>query len=146
MGICEIFPKEKGQHWKDCFFPPTFVFHEMVKQIHRLDPQRLRLGEYSALRRREIHNMSFSKWVRSRRCGCLVSWFCYQMIDQPSSIFPVTVSDIDGKHSNIKYKNAKVGGNGDHTSNTAVTYMNAYMSVKYYLQLRWWSPNPNSRG
>ena len=41
--------------------------------------------------------------------------------------------DIVGRHSDLKYKNAKVGGNGDHTSNTAVAHMKAYKSVKDYL-------------
>ena len=40
--------------------------------------------------------------------------------------------DIVGRHSDLKYKNAKVGGNGDHT---AVAHMKAYKSVKVYLQL-----------
>ena len=31
--------------------------------------------------------------------------------------------DIVGRHDNLNYKNAKVGGNGDHTSNTAVAHM-----------------------
>ena len=43
--------------------------------------------------------------------------------------------DIVGRHSNLKYKNAKVGGNGDHTPNTTVAHMEAHKSVKYYLQL-----------
>ena len=43
--------------------------------------------------------------------------------------------DIVGRRSDLKYKNAKVGGNGDHTSNTAVAHMKAYKSVKDYLQL-----------
>ena len=38
-------------------------------------------------------------------------------------------------HSNLKYKNAKVGGNGDYTSNTTVAHMKAYKSVKDDLQL-----------
>ena len=25
-------------------------------------------------------------WVRSRRCGCLVTWFCYQMIAKPGNV------------------------------------------------------------
>ena len=25
----------------------------------------------------------FSIWVRSRNCGCLVTWFCYQLIAKP---------------------------------------------------------------
>ena len=24
-------------------------------------------------------------WVKSRRCGCLVTWFCYQMIAKPDN-------------------------------------------------------------
>ena len=43
--------------------------------------------------------------------------------------------DLVGRYSNLKYKNAKVGGNADHTSNTAVAHMKAYKSVKDYLQL-----------
>ena len=43
--------------------------------------------------------------------------------------------DIVGRHSDLNYTNAKVGGNDDHTSNTAVAHMKAYKSVKYYLQL-----------
>ena len=61
--------------------------------------------------------------------------------------------DIVGRHCNLKYKNGKFGGNGDHTSDTAVAHMKAYKSVKDCLQLalvnqtlRWWSPNPNNRG
>ena len=43
--------------------------------------------------------------------------------------------DIVLRHSNLKYKNAKVGGNGNHTPNTAVDHMKAHKSVKDYLQL-----------
>ena len=25
-------------------------------------------------------------WVRSRRCGCLVTWFCYQLIAKPGNM------------------------------------------------------------
>ena len=42
--------------------------------------------------------------------------------------------DIVGRHSNLKYKNANVGGKGDHTPNTDVAHMTAHKSVKYYLQ------------
>ena len=56
--------------------------------------------------------------------------------DQTSCIFSVIVTLlVVGKHSDLKYKNAKVGGNGDHTSNAAVAHMKAYKSVKDYLQL-----------
>ena len=55
---------------------------------------------------------------------------------QTSYIFSVIVTLLAvGKHSDFKYKNAKVGGNGDHTSNAAVAHMKAYKSVKNYLQL-----------
>ena len=27
----------------------------------------------------------FSIWVRSRNCGCLVTWFCYQLIAKPGN-------------------------------------------------------------
>ena len=26
-----------------------------------------------------------NKWVRSRRCACLITWFCYQMIAKPGN-------------------------------------------------------------
>ena len=26
-----------------------------------------------------------SRWVRSRNCGCLVTWFCYQLIAKPGN-------------------------------------------------------------
>ena len=56
--------------------------------------------------------------------------------DQTSYIFSVIVTLLAvGKHSDLKYKNAKVGGNGDHTSNAAVAHMKAYKSVKDHLQL-----------
>ena len=46
--------------------------------------------------------------------------------DQTSYIFSVIVTLLAvGKHSDLKYKNAKVGGNGDHTSNAAVAHMKA---------------------
>ena len=55
---------------------------------------------------------------------------------QTSYIFSVIVTLLAvGKHSDFKYKNAKVGGNGGHTSNAAVAHMKAYKSVKNYLQL-----------
>ena len=50
------------------------------------------------------------------------------MQDHPSSIYPFTFPVIIGKHSNLKKKNAIVGGNGDHTSNTVVAHMKAYTS------------------
>ena len=50
---------------------------------------------------------------------------------QTNYIFSVIVTLLAvGKHSDFKYKNAKVGGNGDHTSNAAVAHMKAYKSVK----------------
>ena len=56
--------------------------------------------------------------------------------DQTSYIFSVIVTLLAvGKHSDLKYKNAKVGGNGDHTSNAAVAHTKAYKSVKDHLQL-----------
>ena len=30
-------------------------------------------------------NKRLSKWVRSRNCGCLVTWFCYQLIVKPGN-------------------------------------------------------------
>ena len=55
------------------------------------------------------------------------------MQDQPSYCF--CYCDIVGRHNNLKYKNAKVGGNGDCTSYTTVAHMKAYKSLKDYLQL-----------
>ena len=31
------------------------------------------------------HPIQYSIWVRSRRWGCLVTWFCYQMIAKPGN-------------------------------------------------------------
>ena len=42
---------------------------------------------------------------------------------------------IVGRHSNLEYKNANVGGNGVHICNVAVAHMKACKSVKDYLQL-----------
>ena len=28
---------------------------------------------------------TFITWVRSRNCGCLVTWFCYQLIAKPGN-------------------------------------------------------------
>ena len=35
----------------------------------------------------EIHALQNTKfiWVRSRNCGCLVTWFCYQLIAKPGN-------------------------------------------------------------
>ena len=56
--------------------------------------------------------------------------------DQTSYIFSVIVTLLAvDKQSDLKYKNAKVGGNGDHTSNADVAHMKAYKSLKDYLQL-----------
>ena len=30
-------------------------------------------------------NYFFKIWVRSRNCGCLVTWFCYQLIGKPGN-------------------------------------------------------------
>ena len=48
------------------------------------------------------------RWVRSRNCGCLVTWFCYQLIAKPGNE-TVTVSWLDPDNhrynciSSIKY-------------------------------------------
>ena len=56
--------------------------------------------------------------------------------DQTSYIFSVIVTLLAvDKQSDLKYKNAKVGGNGDHTSNADVAHMKAHKSLKDYLQL-----------
>ena len=39
-------------------------------------------------------------WVRSRRCGCLVTWFCYQLIAKPGNK-TATVSWPDPYSPNI---------------------------------------------
>ena len=54
--------------------------------------------------------------------------------DQPS-FFLFCYCDIVDRCSNLKYKNAKVDGNGDHTSSTVIADMKACKSVKDYLQL-----------
>ena len=33
----------------------------------------------------ELHNYAINIWVRSRNCGCLVTWFCYQLIAKPGN-------------------------------------------------------------
>ena len=56
--------------------------------------------------------------------------------DQTSYIFSVIVTLLAvDKQSDLKYKNAKVGGNGDHTSYADVAHMKAHKSLKDYLQL-----------
>ena len=32
-----------------------------------------------------LYVSNISIWVRSRRCGCLVTWFCYQLIAKPGN-------------------------------------------------------------
>ena len=32
-----------------------------------------------------LRNYSKCKWERSRRCGCLVTWFCYHLIAKPGN-------------------------------------------------------------
>ena len=32
-----------------------------------------------------VHMLKNDMWVRSRNCGCLVTWFCYQMIAKPGN-------------------------------------------------------------
>ena len=60
--------------------------------------------------------------------------------------------DIVGKHSNLNYNNAKVGGDGDHNSNTAGVHMKSSKPVKdclhliWSIKMGWWSPNLNNRG
>ena len=33
----------------------------------------------------QSHHKAISIWVRSRNCGCLVTWFCYQLIAKPGN-------------------------------------------------------------
>ena len=35
--------------------------------------------------RRETANPRIGIWVRSRNCGCFVTWFCYQLIAKPGN-------------------------------------------------------------
>ena len=34
---------------------------------------------------RQLLPLYWSTWVRSRNCGCLVTWFCYQLIAKPGN-------------------------------------------------------------
>ena len=34
---------------------------------------------------KSIHHDLFTIWIRSRRCGCLVTWFCYHLIAKPGN-------------------------------------------------------------
>ena len=33
----------------------------------------------------DVHLSLWDIWVRSRNCGCLVTWFCYQLIAKPGN-------------------------------------------------------------
>ena len=67
---------------------------------------------------------------------CDTQYFCLVDLQARSAkLHLFCYCDIVGRHSNLKYNNAKVGGNGDHTFNTAVAHIKAYKSVKDYLQL-----------
>ena len=60
--------------------------------------------------------------------------------------------DIVGRHSNLKYKNANVGGNGDHTlilmllTWQLTNQLNIIGNWHWSTNMRWWSPNPNNSG
>ena len=41
--------------------------------------------EWPKIRRRDFIGNSSFIWVRSRNCGCLVTWFCYQWIAKPGN-------------------------------------------------------------
>ena len=58
----------------------------------------------------------------------------FDLHTRSAKLYRFCYCDIVDKHSNLNYKYVKVGGNGDHTSNTAVAYMKAYKSVTDYLQ------------
>ena len=79
------------------------------------------MDEYSTLRRYEKHNIFLVNNVDLHARSAKLHLSCY--------------CDIVGTHSNLKYENDNVGGNGNHTLNTAVAYMEAHKSVKDYLQL-----------
>ena len=56
-----------------------------------------------------------SNWVRSRNCGCLVTWFCYQLIAKPGNKTatvpwpdPITLTNVD---SDLRRYMASLGHN-----------------------------------
>ena len=67
-------------------------FSEILIKIHIFSLKKIHLKMSSAKWRlfglglNELKWTSFKcSWVRSRNCGCLVTWFCYQLIVKPGN-------------------------------------------------------------
>ena len=116
-------------------FPPTFLFCDMVKirVVPKKETERTQKecsdwthkdSGWINIALKEMLDTKYLRLVNNvdlHTRSAKLHLFCY--------------CNIVGRHRDLKYKNAKVGGNGDHTSNSAVAHMKAYKSVKYYLQL-----------
>ena len=64
---------------------------ELMATFQQMD---IKLEEYVCLKVLHLFTQGESKipakiiifmWVRSRNCGCLVTWFCYQLIAKPGN-------------------------------------------------------------
>ena len=103
-GIDLIHGSKRGPMWAYCIsYTPGWFIHGdhgeyliKEKDLSKLEISILQnmkyqrklyfptyLGHFRLLHPENTHKLCI--WVRSRNCGCLVTWFCYQLITKPGN-------------------------------------------------------------
>ena len=72
-------------------------------------------------------------WVRSRNCGCLVTWFCYQLIAKPGN----KTAAVSWPDPYIYFFNGKFLRPSNDSNYKS--YLQPYLSVSSFMTYRWWS-------
>ena len=79
--------EKPGIHLQDKFWMQIIIehgfFHEKYISFCRLRCFAIAAIIINSHTLVSTRNHGFTIWVRSRRCGCLVTWFCHQLIAKP---------------------------------------------------------------
>ena len=83
MGQCKKDVTPLLTHWSYVFLALTRLYGQKCASGKMFvtgvpQPYKFEIMQY-------VYRISHNIWVRSRNCGCLVTWFCYQLIAKPGN-------------------------------------------------------------
>ena len=86
MGECKKDVTPLLTHWSYVFLALTHLYVGWLEALQRLDDVCLPQIISNSKRSYSSYQLTcLCIWVRSRNCGCLVTWFCYQLIAKPGN-------------------------------------------------------------
>ena len=71
-----------NEWWPFCLWLSPYLYKKICMFIHALKSLLISLNTRTFS---PVGYIYIYIWVRSRNCGCLVTWFCYQLIAKPGN-------------------------------------------------------------